>query len=124
MDWERRAGKAVNHLLNRLAELTIVTDAKPDAGQRLLRFPIRHQMSLVASESEAEAETASTSNQTFAIKLGSATIGSVDFIAGNVTGAVTISAPILTAGSFLQVYAPNPQDTTLSGVSITLAVSR
>jgi hypothetical protein len=74
--------------------------------------------------SDSDAVAAATALSVFLVKKNGAQVGTITFAAASsvgvfaTTGAATVS---FLAGGILEITAPSPQDSTLSGVSITLA---
>jgi hypothetical protein len=105
----------------------IGSSGKPDAGVTWLDFLIVRKLSLALNlaGSLAVANTAPTADATFTITQNATAIGTLKFAAGSKTGVFTSTAAVtLAVGDRLQVTTPGTQDSTLAGVTITLAASR
>jgi hypothetical protein len=105
--------------------------AKPDAGMKGIHVAaIAFSFVPNLPNSQAAADTAATSLTTFNLlkeEPGSSpiTIGSVTFSAGSKIGNFTFpGTQNFAVGDKLKVIAPNPQDSTLADISITLKGSR
>lgn len=104
--------------------IAIVIEGKPGAGEVYPRLDMPSaRYRILPGACSASCGTAPTSGVTFTLSLEGTQFGTVTFAAGFTQGTFAFTSTLL-LGGVLEVTAPDPQDATLSDVSITLAGDR
>jgi hypothetical protein len=104
---------------------TYIADKRP-AGAVAFRHTFTKAVDFAANFalSDADALAAATASAVFLIKKNGTQVGTLTFAASGTTGTFASTggtAVSFVVGDILEIVAPNPQDATLLGVSITLA---
>lgn len=106
----------------------IYKTGKPDAGEILwegaVTFALRFPSSLTGSYAKSNTANA-TSSSVYTLYKNGVSFATITFTSGGSSGSVTAASNTdFAAGDILKVSAPASQDTTLSGVNLTLAFTR
>ena len=99
---------------------------KPIADATVLYIPLPRACSIPtdATLSRASAGTAgTTSTSTFSLRKNGTQFGTFSFAASATTATFTVTATSFVAGDVLSVTAPNPQNSTLANIGVTLVMT-
>jgi hypothetical protein len=103
-------------------DIAASTEGKPADGAIVLTFPVVRNFTLPANLTGSGARSAApaTATATFTLKRNGSSFGTVEFASTATTGTFSSTLTSFTPGDLFTIEAPNPQDTTLANIGITI----